>query len=496
MSRVTEGDPNTSTGRLGRDALVYGISFIAARAASFIMLPIYTRYLTPADYGILHLLQMSLEVAAILLSAGVTAGVQRYYFKGTDPKHRAAVIAGSFVMLLLFNALGSLGLYLYAPEIAASVLDDAGHAVLVNIAATSFILDATFTVPMLLFQVQQRSVLYAVISVVRLVVQLSLNIVFVVVLREGVRGIVVSTLITYVGGALVLVPWMFKSVGFGWNNSLSWGLLKFGLPYRITEAGTFVMTYVDRFFLKEERGLDATGIYSLAYQFGFLLMYLGPAPFHLAWDPQRFQLAGQSREERNATYRKGYLFFSVLLVTVAVGICLYVRPVLRIMSDPAFHWAADVVPLIIVAFLCQAWGHVEEFGMQVAEKTHYTTIATWISVGVIVVLYIVLIPPYGVWGAAIATIVSYAVRWFFFHVFSERLFPVPYGQGRALLLTLLGAAVVGAYLLIRSDGLVIDVAVATALCGVYFGLLWGVFLRPVERQALVHTARALRNRLR
>ncbi len=454
------------------------------------MLPIYTRYLSPADYGVLHLLQMSLDIASILLSAGVTAGVQRFYFKVGTEREKRAVLVGSFAMLLGFNILGSLGLFLFAPEIASSLLDDPAYTELVNMAATSFILDATLTLPLLLIQVEQRSVLYAFVSITRLVFQLALNIVFVVVLEEGVRGIVISTLTTYIVGGVFLSIWFFKRTGLAWDNRLAWALFKFGLPYRITEAGTFIMTYVDRIFLKAEQGLNDTGIYSLAYQFGFLLMYLGPAPFHLAWDPQRFQLVDQPRAIRNAAYTRGYFYFSVVLVTLAVGICLYVRPALQIMSHESFHWAADIVPLIIIAFLFQAWGHVWEFGIQVSEKTHYTTIATWLAVVVVVVLYWLLIPILGVWGAALATIASYATRWLCFAWFAQDLFHVEYQPGRSIVLALLGAAVVVAGILLSPESLLLSLLVATILAAAWFVLLWYVFLRVQEREAVRSWIRA------
>lgn len=480
----------TSASRLGRDTLIYGVAFLVARAASFVMLPIYTRYLVPADYAALHLLQMSLDVAAILLSAGVTAGVQRFYFKADTEVDRCAVLWCSLIMFAALNALGALALWVWSPEIAAAVLEDEGAAGLVHITAMSFGLEAFTTVPMLLLQIRQRPVWYAATSIGRLTLQVTLNVVFLVGLGWGVRGILLSTLITYAAGGAILFVWFVRTTPFAVSGPITWELWKFGYPYQATGAGTFILTYVDRYFLTEERGLTEVGIYSLAYQFGFLLMYMGPAPFHLAWDPQRFQLASEPKEVRDAAYARGYLLFSALLVTIAVGIAVFAGPVIRIMADASYHSAAGLVPLILLAFVCQAFGHVEEFGIQVAERTLWTTVGTWISVGVIVVGYSLLIPPYGAYGAAMATVIAYTTRWICFRVFAQRLFPVDYRPARGLRIAGLGAAVVCVWLLIQPSSVWLETALACGVSLLWVAIVWWGVLSAQERASVAEQVRA------
>ena len=490
------GGADTTSSRLGRDTLIYGIAFLLSRAASFIMLPVYTRYLVPADYAALHLLQMSLDVAAILLSSGVIAGVQRFYFKYKSPLDRRAVLWGSLLMYFGLNVIGSLCLWHWAGDIAGVVLEDKSQSHLVLITAGSFALEPLSALPLLLLQILQRSKAYSIVSIVKLVVQLSMNVYFVVVMEWGVYGILLSTLITYSISALVLMSWFFRAVPPKLDWGITWILFKFGFPYRVTEAGTFIMTYVDRYFLTESHGLTEVGIYSLAYQFGFLLMTLVPAPFHLAWDPQRFEQASAPEAERNRFYSQGFFYFSVLLTTLAVGICLFVGPMLHIMSDAAYHGASTMVPVIVLAFMCQAWGHVKEFGIQVAEKTTWTTVGTWISVGVIVVGYLVLIPPYGAFGAAWATVIAYATRWACFYWFSQRLFPIEYRATRGIMVGVLGAVVVITYLVLEPAGFFGQLGVATGLTAVWFGLLRAVVLKSDERAQVLETGRQLAYKIR
>jgi O-antigen/teichoic acid export membrane protein len=346
-------------------------------------------------------------------------------------------------------------------------------------------LDALLTVPLLYLQAEQRSFHYALGSLARLVVQLTLNIVFVVGFDTGVVGILWSTLITHLTLGVGLAIWMLRRTGWAAPKALRSELFRFGLPYRVTAAGAFVLTYGDRFFLEDAHGLGEVGVYSLAYQFGFLLMSLGPGPFHLAWDPQRFQLAQRPKEEREPLYQSGFFFFSVLVLTLAVGIALFVRPLRTVMSAPEFHRAADLVPFVMAAFVCQSFGEVMDFGIQVSGKTIWTSVATWVAVVVTLVAYALLVPPYAGLGAALATFAGFTVRWILYRRFAQRLFPIDYKVSRAFGLIVLAAAVVGSAFALRPHGFFPEVAVATAGSLVFIGLTIAVVMRHDERRVLL-----------
>lgn len=489
------GDPAqpVSTSRLSRDTLVYGLGFVIARMAGFLMLPIYTRYLTPENYATLQLLMMSLDVATILLAGGVTAGVTRFYFKrGNDHDARAVVVA-AWILMTTFNLLGTAALIIGSPMIAAHVLADPNAGFLVVLIAVSYALDPCITIPMLLMQIRQRSGLYTVASVVRLVLQVGLNVLFVVGLEQGVEGILWSTLITYVALAVPLTIWMFARTGFPIVRRAFTDLMRFGWPYKLTNAGSFVLTYVDRYFLLASHTLFVTGVYSLAYQFGFVVSYLSAAPFMLAWNPQRFRLASEPAEIRDAAYNNGFLMFTVLMVTTCVGVALFVTPTLNIIAKPTYHEAALIAPILIAAYAFQGWMQVFEFQIQVSERTHWATVGTFIGVAAIIVLYAVLIPPFGGYGAAIATLAAFVLRTVAFYIFGQRLWPVAYKLKPHLRIAVYATLVVAAYYLIAPAHVLAQLGLATSLFLVYLALVWrGGVLGDADR---AHVASIVRRRI-
>lgn len=412
-----------------RDALIYGFGIVMRRAAALIMLPVYTRLLTPSDYGLLQMLDMTLDIASILMSAGMTAGVMRFYFKATTERERHEVVFTAAALVLGLNLLGGGLLALGAAPIHQHVLDGAGERYFIYIAAANFALNETLTLPMLLMQVEGRAALFSLTSLARLVCQLSLNILFLVVFRMGPLGILMSTLITNVLLGGVAMTWLVRRVGLRGSRAALHDLRRFGVPYQLATLATFVLQFGDRFFLEASRGLAAVGIYGFAYQFGFLLDQLGTGPYMRAWQPRRFAAAHATREVRERADDAGLHTLAVSVLTVALAMTLFARSGLALVIGPAFRPASNLVPIICAAFVIQAWGGVVQFGIEAAEKTKYTTYATWISAGTVIVLYAILIPPFGAMGAAFATLTSFALRTVLLNRFSQKVWPQRYAYG-------------------------------------------------------------------
>ncbi len=409
---------------LGRASLIYGLSSVLSRAASIIMLPLYTRLLTPADYGILQMLELTSDVVAVLLSAGATAGVMRFYFKTNSADERDRLLGTAFGMLLLLHLFGGGLIALGQPQIRDAMLGPSATPTMVYIAAANFFLGSISVVPMLSFQMAEQAMRFASLSLLRLILQLSLNILMLTVFKQGPLGILLSSFITNIvfGLATVVIFLRGRKLAYGWDDVKR--LRAFARPYQLTTAGAMILTFGDRIFLKKYFDVGTVGIYALAYQFGFLLASVSSAPILRAWTPQRHQQSTLPREERDKLYNQGLLLLTVVTLGGAVAASLFALPVLRVMADPAFHAAAAIVPLTVFAYVLQAWSDSFMFNFDVAERPSCISISTWITVVCCVALYALLIPRYGAMGAAVATVLAFIIRLSIYWVWSNRVWPV------------------------------------------------------------------------
>lgn len=472
---------DTSFKRIGKDALIYGLQPALSRLVGFLMLPIYTRYLTPADYGVLQLLDTTADVASIIFVAGAIAGTTRFYFKAIEERARLEVLSTAFILLSIHAAIGATVLILGAGLAHDVILRGFGTPGQVQIAALNFWTATLSSVPMLYLQVRQKAATFTVLGVGRLILQLSLNILFVVGLEWGVTGVLVSTLITNVAIGSVLAVTLLRVTGFRFSRAVWADMRRFGRPIKWTNAGSYVLNFGDRYFIQAFAGPAAVGLYGIAYQFGFVYSQFFTAPFLRAWSPVRFMLGNEPPDTRNPVYDRAFFLFSVLLLVGYTAFALGIRPVLMIMTTPEFHSAASFVPVIVAAYVAQAWTETWRFQIDMSEQTKYYAYATLLSVAVILVLYTVLIPPYGAAGAAWATFLGFAFRTVITRRFAERLWPIPFSWGRIRGLGVFSVLVSLVPALVPELRVVPLTAGLMALGLVYLAVVWLAFLTPEDR---------------
>lgn len=470
--------------RVRRNAIVYAIGMIASRLVSFIMLPVYTHQLSTADYGLLSLLQLVTDIVAIVSTAGAASGLMRFYFKAPDEAHRRQLASTAFLLVSLLGVVGSILLAVNANWVWIHFLDGAGSLTLLYICAATFFFDSLVTVPLAVLQAEGRAGIYSGVLLAKLLIQLSLNIFFLMVLDKGVAGVLTSGLVASALTGTVLAFWLWRRTGFSWSSEAAKDLRRFGVPFQLVTAGTFVLAFGDRIFLQKYQGRAEVGLYSLAYQFGFLLTGSGAAPYIRAWLPSRYHQLSLPEAERTIADNRGFLELSLICVTLAVGMSVFVAPVLRIMAAPEYGDAAKYVPIILLAYLFQVWADVVSFGLQAAEKTKWITVATWISVATILVLYVVLIPRYGAMGAAVATLLSFIVRFIAQYSFSQRFRPMKYDWFPQVNLMITGYGVVAITYAIKPSTLLSQIAVGTLAVIVYSVVVWIGVLDDHERGRL------------
>jgi O-antigen/teichoic acid export membrane protein len=480
----------TSFRRLGRNTLVYGLGSVLGKVVSIVMLPVYTRYLSPAEYGVLQLLDIAVDITAILFTAGIRSGLQRFYFKATTEVGRKQVVFTTFALEMALALAGTLALIVCAKIVQHIVLVGAGSPGLVRLAAVNFTLNAMTAVPLTLLVIEQRAALATIAALTKLAIQVALNVYFLAYLHLGVEAIMLSTTIATSIVGIALVTWMLARTGMRISRTVVRDLRRFGVPYQITTAASFILTFADRFFLAHDRGTSEVGLYGLAYQFGFLLYAVSSGPFLAAWVPQRYELVSRPRAERDASYARGFLYYNLLLITAAMGIVVFVRPVLAVLTSQDYHSAARIVPVIVAAYVVQSWGDAVKFGIDVTERTKLFAWASWIATAVVLVFYAILIPRFGGYGAALATLIAFVVRFAFALYWSQQVWPVTYQWGRSIVLTTIAATATIPALLLPVTHTSSQFALGIGLTLLYAALTWQFVLDDAHRNGLIEAVRA------
>ncbi len=407
-----------------KHGLVYSFGNALGRIAGFIMLPVYTRVLTTADYGILEILALSTDVLGMVAGLGIQAAMVRFYYQyETDEERHQVVSTAAAMVWLVFAVVGAIGLT-FARPLSDALLGEGQSLRFVQLAVTSFVVSSLGDIPGVYFRARQRSGVIVASNFARLMLSLSLNILFVVWLRVGVAGIFYSTILSSVIVGGVMSVRVVRETGVQFVRPLAWQLLAFGAPLIFSQLGSFVLHFSDRFFLRHYHALAAVGVYSLSYKFAMLLAMFVSSPFHTIWSPKALEIAAREGTAAPAILRAILRQYVLLLVSVAFAIALFATDVIHVMLGPQFRDADRPVPVLMLGITFFCFRAMSQTGVMIAKRPGDIAYVTTVAAVVATLLNLLLIPKWAAMGAAVATALAFGVEFVLLWWRSERAYPI------------------------------------------------------------------------
>jgi O-antigen/teichoic acid export membrane protein len=469
--------------KLAAHSAVYGAADVFTNVVNFLLIPLYTAFLTPVDYGNLALLITFGTVAKILFRLGLDAGFFRvhYEMETREAQRRLAgtvsAFAAAFALVLFLIVVAGSG------PLTRAVLGDAGapRRWVVLVAADVFVGTFAF-VPLSLLRIQDRPFLFSTFSAVRHTVNTGLK-VLLVMRGWGVDGILWSDLLATAVFALSLMPVLVRHARPAFDRAALREVLAFGLPKVPHGFLVQILNVSDRRILAMFVPRAEVGLYQMGYGYGTSVKFALSA-FEPAWGP--FVYAEVRREGAKTTLARVATYAFAVFVWVTLGVAVLGRELLVIMTprNPAFRAAAPVIPVIALAYLLHGVFLLTSIGIGIEKKARYYPIVTGAAAAVNLVLNFALIPRYGMMGAAWATVSAYAVMAALGGAFSQRLYPIPFERAR-LGAIVTAALAVAALALLAPQAIVPALAVKGALLALFPLALFTAGVLPRPRRGIV-----------
>jgi O-antigen/teichoic acid export membrane protein len=441
--------------RLATTGAAYTAASILSKVIAVALLPLYTRYLTPADYGRAEIMFAAVVSVSIVVRLGLIEALLRFYYKGgEDP---AAVVKSTFAGLFWLATIGALLALPFVTPLAEALLDPKTAAELgqmtelVRISIGGLWVLTMFEFMLTLFRLEERARAFFVTTILNVLVTIGVTIVLVVGAGEGARGLLLGSYAS--GGAFVLglIVWQWRRLSLRFDRELLRRLLRFGLPTMPAEASLYLLNFVDRLIILRALGPTEAGLYSLAVKFaqGVNVLVRG---FQLAWPPLAYSI--RDDEEARGFYATVVTLFTAGCAFVVTGMWLFSRWIVRALAAPRFFDSYEAIGLITTAVTLYALYMVMVVILGRTGRTEFNFPAAIAALVTNVVLNLLLVPPLGIVGAGLALVASYLVVLALMYGFTQRLFPVPYQWGRLGRVVLAAALLVGiGELLMPTSGL-------------------------------------------
>jgi len=393
---------------LARHSLIYGLGELLSRVVALLLLPIYTRFLTPYDYGIKELVGLSTDVIGILLATSISSSIYRFYFDYEAEQDRNEVISSSIITIGVVGLIAISILAFTTKTMAFYILDSSDLYYFFLISFASLWFTTLNQIGYNYLRAHQQSIKFIILAVFKLLITISLNIYLICFLKMGVVGILISTLITSIIMSFVLMVPIIMKVKLRFSKNKIIEILKYGLPLIPAQLGAFIVHLSDRFFIKGYCSIADAGIYSLGYRFGALPSNFISGPFNQTWQPRRFELYKQEGSEK--VFGKIFTYFLYLMFFAGLIVSVLTKEILMLMSDPQFWEAYQIVPIIVLATTIFTFHYHLNMGILIHKKTKYLAYINFSNGIIILILNFLLIPPYGIWGAAYATLLAFIYK--------------------------------------------------------------------------------------
>lgn len=413
--------------QVARQSVLYGLGTLGPSLVTLLLIPVFTRRLSRAEYGILNLTETTASLAALVLYLGLEASLIRHYFVYPTEEERREAVSSLALVSLWPMLVFAVPVFLSRDWLSRLLFRGDGFSDYILLAFG--IAAALILCQMGLGYVRSRdqAIRYGWLNGVRILLYALLGCFAVLALAWGAKGALAASLVAQGLIGVVSFAGMLRQVGLklAWDKILRG--LRYGLPLVPSGLALWVMALSDRYFLSRYNGLDAVGVYSMGYQLGTAPMFFFSA-FQLAWPQFAFRIAGDAEAGRTYARLTRYAALGGGMAFLVIG--LFAGEWVRLLSGNAYRGAASVIPLVALAHMAYA-GHVLfATGITIREKMGWLPLITGTSAAVNLVANFLLIPRLGLIGAALATLAGYLVLATLTYVFSNRYLPVPYEFGK------------------------------------------------------------------
>jgi O-antigen/teichoic acid export membrane protein len=422
---------------------IYAAAALAQRGLAFILLPIYTRFIDPAQFGVLELLTAFSTIVFGFLMMGLPSAIMKCYHRDCPTAaDKARLLPTALTIAVPVLLLGGGLLFKLAPLVSRLLVGVDSAGPMVRLVLATGVLSSLSAIILANLRAQERATAFSVLTLTQFLLALTLNILVVVKFGMGIQGVLWGNFLSN-AVALPLAIWAIRSsTELAFQREVVPPLVRFGLLLIPVVLSGWVTNMSDRWVLRLFSGLEEVAVYGVGYKFGMIIELAVVWPFQLAWPAFSFSIS--HRPDHRLTYAKALTYLSAVLAYLTVGLSLIVRVAVPWIVGEKFQLAYQVVPLIALAYALNGVQYCMAPGVHLSEKTRYLTNISIVAALLNLGLNFLLIPRWGMMGAAWATVASFLLVAIVIAMVSTISYGVRYEVGR---LTKITVAALGVYLI-------------------------------------------------
>jgi O-antigen/teichoic acid export membrane protein len=406
-----------------KDTSIYSLQPIITKLLVFALLPIYTSYLTVADYGNLDLILTYGAFFFIFIDLGLVSSFWKYRTKslGYDEKE---VIFNILLIVFAVSLILFFFIFIYLVFVNQALF---GNLILIFFFFEIF--RKYYMIALVILQADFKAGKYVLGTILYTAVFLILNIIFITYYNLNYSGVIYSYSIAALTGFLYAFPILKKKIKKHLNIQLSKKMIEYGFPLMIGNLAAVVITLSSRFFLKQMATDIELGQYSYGFKYASLVQVILNNSFFLAWNPIRWKI--YEMENGKEIFAKFYRLFLIMLPVLTFVLVGSVIILMKLITMDVSYLGGVIIILIVASsFTLHGLYYFNSMGMLFENKTRiimYIITATGI---INLILNFFFISLWGIFGAAVSMLVSYLFMFIVGRYYSQKYYPIRRESGK------------------------------------------------------------------
>ena len=436
---------------VSKDSIIYGIGNVATKIVGFLLIPIYTNseYLSISDFGVLSILDISIQVLVAIMGLSLYQGFIRWYWDIKDVTERKKLFFSTLITVSVFSILAGFILALFSENISQLLFQTTEYSRALVLVIINGVLMTIQALPNSSMRIQGQSKLYTSLSVVKFTSNLLLTVYFVVFLKRGIEGIFEAQIIGSILYFIIASPHIFKNSIISYKLKTTKELLVYSYPLIFASMSGILLSTIDRYSLNYMASLPDVAIYSLGFKIGGSIKVFIVSSVQLALTPMLMKRINDPDNKR--LFQKVLTYFSFGLMWIIVGISIFGREIIILIArSPEYIEATNLIPIIaMISFFGMTKDSVI-MGLHVNKKTKIIGSLIIIAGIANLVFNLALIPIWGIYGAAWASLFAQILLFITVLYFAQKSYKVNYELGKVALIILVGGLLYGSSLLLNN----------------------------------------------
>lgn len=385
-----------------KNTLIFAIGNFASKLLGFLLLPLYTGYLSAKDFGYFDLIVTTVTLFLPIISLQIYDGLYRYLLDTDDKSKIGSIISTTFSILLknllLFNVLYFIITYLLEIK----------NALLIVIYINVLVISQLYSQ---IARGLKKNIVYSISGFIGTCISLVASIISIAILNMNISGLLISLILSSIG-TIIYVEYklkIFSIITFNKKDKLlTKSLLVYSIPLIPNVVNWWIMNVSDRYLLSYFVNLNANGIYAVANKFPSILMIVNTI-FNMAW--QESAISEHKAKDKNQFYTKMFNVYLDLQWCAVLILISFTKPLMQIIVGKSFGEAWIYAPFLYFAVLFSSFSSFYGIGFQSSKETKGAFLSSICGSILNIILGVMLIPNIGIQGASVSTLVAFLAMW-------------------------------------------------------------------------------------